>query len=243
MQSINTEYPWLCPPKDASWSTREDHYLVDATLQGIGYEQISEHLSNRTWIKRPIQSCRQRVVFHTTRAAGGILLPVAWMLDDPQKGTFLPGVPVKEQMLQNKFQLTTDEYQELALFKYHGRDLYTENYIFRDHISAAKLRQCLKEMDLLDPMAFKRRVIYYKSRAELRRRPYSQRVEAMERAKKQEEERAKPRREWSAQCIIAVENAKQEGEKRAWLPRESYVQRMVGMEKAREEKIEKAEGK
>ena len=165
------------------------------------------------------------------------------MLDDPQRGTLLPGVPVKEQMLQNRFQLTTDEYQELALFKYYGRDLYTENYIFRDHISAAKLRQCLKEMDQLDPMVFKRRVIYFKSRAELRRRPYIQRVEAMERAKKQEEERAKPRREWSAQCIIAVENAEQKGEKRAWLPRESYVQRMVAMEKATEENFEKAEGK
>ncbi len=165
------------------------------------------------------------------------------MLDDLQRGPFLPGVPLKEQMLQNKFQLTSDEYQELALFKYYGRDLYTANYIFRDHISAARLRQCLKEMDQLDPVVFKRRVNYFKSRAELRRRPYVQRVEAMERAKKEEEERAKRRREWSGQCIIALENAKQEGEKRACLPRESYVQRLVAMEKARKEKIESAEGK
>lgn len=160
------------------------------------------------------------------------------MLNDPQWGAFLPGVQVNEQILKNKFDLTNDEYQELALFKYYGRDLYTANYIFRDHISAAYLRQCLKEMDQLDPMVFKRRVIYFKSRAELRRRPYIQRVEAMERAKRQQEEQAKARREWSAQCTIAVENAKQDGEKRAWLPCESYVQRMAAMEKARKEKIE-----
>ena len=145
-------------------------------------------------------------------------------------------------MLQNKFQLTHDEYQELALFKYYGRDLYTKDYIFHDHISAARLRQCLKEMDQLDPVVFKRRVNYFKSRAELRRRPYVQRVEAMERAKKQEEEQAKRPREWSSQCIVAVEKTKQEGEKRAWLPRKSNVQRMVAMEKAQKEKIEKAEG-
>ena len=243
MYWITTEYPWLRPPKDASWSTREDHYLVDATLRGISYEQISEHLSNSTWIKRPILSCRQRVAFHTTRAAGGTLLPVAWVLDDRQRGAFLPGVPVKEHMLKNKFQLTNDEYQELALFKYSGRDLYTANYIFRDHVSAAKLRQCLKEMDQLDPRVFKRRVIYFKSRAELRRRLYIQRVEAMAKAKTQEEERAKLRREWSAQRIIAVEHAKEEVEKRAWLPRESYVQRMAAMEKGRKERMGKAESK
>ena len=133
------------------------------------------------------------------------------MLDDQQKGAFLPGVPVKEQMLQNKFQLTNDEYQELALFKHDGRNLYTENYIFRDQISAARLRQCLKEMDQLDPVEFKRRVIYFKSRAELRRRPYVQRIEAMETAKKQEEERAKRQREWSAQCIVDLDKAKQGG--------------------------------
>lgn len=75
-------------------------------------------------------------------------------------------------MLQNKFQLTNDEYQELALFKYYGRYLYTKNYIFRDQISAVRLRQCLKEMDQLDAVVFKRRVNYFKSRAELRRRPY-----------------------------------------------------------------------
>lgn len=164
------------------------------------------------------------------------------MLDDQQKGAFLPGVPVKEQMLQNTFQLTNDEYQELALFKHYGCNLYTENYIFRDQMSAARLRQCLKGMDQLDPVVFKRRMNYFKSRAELRRRPYLQRVEATERVKTQEE-RAKRQRDWSAHCTVAVENAKQESEQRAWLPRESYVQRMMAMEKARKEKKEKAEGK
>ena len=69
-------------------------------------------------------------------------------------------MPGKEQTLKDRFQLTNDEYQELALFKYRGRDLYTGNCIFRDHISAARLRLCLKEMDQLDPKVFKRRVIY-----------------------------------------------------------------------------------
>ena len=152
-------------------------------------------------------------------------------------------MPVKEQMLQNKFQLTNDEYQELALFKYYGRYLYTKNYIFRDQISAARLRQCLKEMDQLDPVVFRRRVNYFESRAELRRRPYIQRVEAMERTEKQEQERAKRRREYSAKRIVAVGKAKQEGEERAWLPRESYVQRLVAMEKAKKGKDEKAESR
>ena len=146
-------------------------------------------------------------------------------------------------MLQNKFQLTNDEYQELALFKYYGRYLYTKNYIFRDQISAARLRQCLKEMDQLDAVVFKRRVNYFKSRAELRRQPYIQRVEAMERTKKQEQERVKRQREWSAKRIVAVGRAKQEGEERAWFPRESYVQRLVAIEKAKKGKDEKAEGK
>ena len=165
------------------------------------------------------------------------------MLDDPQRVTFLPGVPGKEQTLKDRFQLTNDEYQELALFKYRGRDLYTGNCIFRDHISAARLRLCLKEMDQLDPKVFKRRVIYFKSRAELRRRPYIQRVEAMERAKRQGEEQAMRQREWSAQCMIPGENARHEGGKRAWLPRESYVQHMAAMEKARKGEMEKAESK
>lgn len=146
-------------------------------------------------------------------------------------------------MLQNKFQLTNDEYQELALFKYYGRYLYTKNYIFRDQISAARLRQCLKEMDQLDAVVFKRRVNYFKSRAELRRQPYIQRVEAMERTKKQEQERVKRQREWSAKRIVAVGRAKQEDEERAWFPRESYVQRLVAIEKAKKGKDEKAEGK
>lgn len=146
-------------------------------------------------------------------------------------------------MLQNKFQLTNDEYQELALFKYYGRYLYTKNYIFRDQISAARLRQCLKEMDQLDAVVFKRRVNYFKSRAELRRQPYIQRVEAMERTKKQEQERVKRQREWSAKRIVAVGRAKQEGAERAWFPRESYVQRLVAIEKAKKGKDEKAEGK
>lgn len=146
-------------------------------------------------------------------------------------------------MLQNKFQLTNDEYQELALFKYYGRYLYTKNYIFRDQISAVRLRQCLKEMDQLDAVVFKRRVNYFKSRAELRRQPYIQRVEAMERTKKQEQERVKRQREWSAKRIVAVGRAKQEGEERAWFPRESYVQRLVAIEKAKKGKDEKAEGK
>ena len=165
------------------------------------------------------------------------------MLDDPQRVTFLPGVPGKEQTLKHRFQLTNDEYQELALFKYRGRDLYTGNCIFRDHISAARLRLCLKEMDQLDPKVFKRRVIYFKSRAELRHRPYIQRVEAMERAKRQGEEQAMRQREWSAQCMIPGENARHEGGKRAWLPRESYVQHMAAMEKARKGEMEKAESK
>ena len=93
-------------------------------------------------------------------------------------------------MLKYKFQLTNDEYQELALFKYNGRYLYTKNYIFRDQICAARLRHCLKEMDQLDPVVFRQRVNYFKSRAELRRRPYVQRVE-MERTRQQEQERAK----------------------------------------------------
>ena len=152
-------------------------------------------------------------------------------------------MPVDEYMLQNKFQLTNDEYQELALFKYYGRYLYTKNYIFRDQISAARLRQCLKEMDQLDAVVFKRRVNYFKSRAELRRQPYIQRVEAMERTKKQEQERVKRQREWSAKRIVAVGRAKQEGAERAWFPRESYVQRLVAIEKAKKGKDEKAEGK
>ena len=152
-------------------------------------------------------------------------------------------MPVEEHMLQNKFQLTNDEYQELALFKYYGRYLYTKNYIFRDQISAVRLRQCLKEMDQLDAVVFKRRVNYFKSRAELRRQPYIQRVEAMERTKKQEQERVKRQREWSAKRIVAVGRAKQEGEERAWFPRESYVQRLVAIEKAKKGKDEKAEGK
>ena len=123
-------------------------------------------------------------------------------------------------MLKNKFQLTNDEYQELALFKYYGRCLYTKNYIFRDQISAARLRQCLKEMDQLDPVVFRRRVNYFESRAELRRRPYIQRVEAMERTKKQEQERAERQHECSAKRIVSVGKAKREGEERAWLPRE-----------------------
>ena len=165
------------------------------------------------------------------------------MLDDPQRDIYLPGILGKEQTLKIEFQLTNDEYQELALFKYYGRDLYTGCCIFRDHITAARLRLCLKEMDHLDPMVFKRRVIYFKSRAELRRRPYIQRVKAMERAKRQGEEQAMRQRDWSAQCIIAEENARHEGEKHAWFPRESYVQRMAALEKARKEKMEKAESK
>lgn len=129
------------------------------------------------------------------------------------------------------------------MFKYYGRYLYTKNYIFRDQISAVRLRQCLKEMDQLDAVVFKHRVNYFKSRAELRRQPYIQRVEAMERTKKQEQERVKRQREWSAKRIVAVGRAKQEGEERAWFPRESYVQRLVAIEKAKKGKDEKAEGK
>ena len=165
------------------------------------------------------------------------------MLDDPQRDTYLPGILGKEQTLKNELQLTNDEYQELALFKYYGRDLYTGNCIFRDHISAARLRLCLKEMDHLDPVVFKRRVIYFKSRAELRRRPYIQRVEAMERAKRQGEEQAMRQREWSAQCVIAEKNGIREGEKREWLPRAFYVQHMAAMEMARKGEMEKAESK
>lgn len=144
---------------------------------------------------------------------------------------------VEEQMLKYKFQLTNDEYQELALFKYYGRNLYIENHIFRDQICAARLRECLKEMDQLDPVVFECRVNYFKSRTELRRRPYIQDVKAME------QERANRQREWSAKRLVAVRKAKQEGEKRAWLPRESYVQRLVVMEKAKKGEDEKAEGK
>ena len=123
------------------------------------------------------------------------MLPIAWLLDDAQRVLFVPGIPIEEQMPKNKYQLTNDEYQELALFKYYGRYLYTKNYIFRDQISAARLRQCLTEMDQLDPVVFRCRVNYFKSRAELRRRPYIQRVEAMERTEKQEQEQAKRQRE------------------------------------------------
>ena len=165
------------------------------------------------------------------------------MLDDPQRDIYLPGILGKEHTLKNEFQLTNDEYQELASFKYYGRDLYTGYCIFRDHISAARLRLCLKEMDHLDPMVFKRRVIYFKSRAELRRRPYIQRIEAMERVKRQGEEQAMRQREWSAQCVIAEKNGRLEGEKREWLPRASYVQHMSAMVMAREGEMEKAESK
>lgn len=158
------------------------------------------------------------------------MLPIAWLFDDARKVLFVPGVPIEEQMLKHKYQLTNDEYQELALFKYYGRDLYTKNYIFRDQITALRLRQCLKEMDELDPVVFRRRVNYFKSRAELRRRPYIQRVKAMERTKKQEQKRAKRQRECSAERIVAVGKAKQEVDERAWLPRESYLERSVAME-------------
>ena len=152
-------------------------------------------------------------------------------------------MPVEEKGLIYKFKLTKDEYQELALFKYYGRYLYTRNFIFRDHISAARLRGCLNDMDQLDPVLFERRVNYFRSRTELRRRPYIQRVEAMQRAKKQEQERVNRRRERSAKPVVAVGIAKQEGEERAWLPRESYVQRLVAIEKAKKGGDEKAEGK
>ena len=165
------------------------------------------------------------------------------MLDDPQRDIYLPGILGKEQTLKSEFQLTNDEYQELALFKHCGRDLYTGCCIFRDHISAARLRLCLKEMDHLDPMVFKRRVIYFKSRAELRRRPYIQRIKAMERAKRQGEEQAMRQRDWSAQCIKAEENARHEGERRAWLPREPFFRQTAAMEKASKGGIEKAESR
>ena len=152
-------------------------------------------------------------------------------------------MPVGEKALRYKFNLTNDEYQELALFKYYGRYLYTRNSIFRDQISAARLRGCLKDMDQLDPVVFERRVNYFRLRTELRRRPYIQRVEAMERAKKQEQERVNRQRERSAKRVAAVGIAKQEGEQWAWLPRESYVQRLVAMEKAKKGGDEKAEGK
>ena len=165
------------------------------------------------------------------------------MLDDPQRDIYLPGILGKEQTLKSELQLTNDEYQELALFKHYGRDLYTGYCIFRDHISAARLRLCLKEMDHLDPMVFKRRVIYFESRAELRRRPYIQRIKAMERAKRQGEEQAMRQRDWSAQCINAEENARHERGKRAWLPREPYLQHTAAMEKARKEEMEKTESR
>ena len=164
------------------------------------------------------------------------------MFDDEPRGACLPGLPVEEQTLKYKFQLTNDEYQELALFKFYGHYLYTKNYIFRDQICAARLGHCLKEMDWLDAIEFRRRVNYFKSRTELRRRPYIQRGK-MERTRKQEQERAKRQREMSTKRIIAVGTAEQEGEERAWLPRESYVQRLVAVEEANKEPDEESEDK
>ena len=199
-QLSNNNYPWFRPPKDRSWSPVEDQYLVDATLQALTITQISEHLSKDSFVKRSVPECRERIRFHTNRAAGGTLLPTEWIFGDHIRGEFPKSVAVTEQMLKNKYDLGDDEYQELALFKHYGRYLYTRNYMFRDEISAARLRHCLKEMDGLDRRIFRRRINYFKSRAELRRRPYIQSVKAMDEFLKKLEEQAEVRRRWLYSC-------------------------------------------
>ena len=105
----------------------------------VSYEVISDHFcraGGRPW---SMEECRQRVAFHTNRVAGGTLLPTEWETADA-------GLPDTNGSYLNT--LFPDEYHELALYVSRKKGLFTE-YIFRPHVTAARLRACLREMEKL----------------------------------------------------------------------------------------------
>ncbi|KAL9104011.1 MAG: hypothetical protein Q9163_000989 [Psora crenata] len=115
----------------------EDQYLVVATLEGLSYSAISQHLSQsgRQWSEN---KCRQRVrALTNNRLGGGSVLPGSW--EDPDRG-----VPDVDGSYLNT--LFEDEYHELALYASRKQTLFTQR-VFRNHMTAARLRACLKEME------------------------------------------------------------------------------------------------
>ena len=108
-----------------------------ATLEGFSYIDISYQLSqeSRHWNEA---ECRQRVVFHTNNGTGGgSLLPGAWEVQTI-------GLPDDRNSYLNT--LFEDEYHELALYAF-SKHTHFIRWVFRNHMTAAKLRVCLKEIE------------------------------------------------------------------------------------------------
>lgn len=149
----------------------EDYDLIDENLKGVAFSVIAEQL------KYPESQCRERLIFHTDREAGGILLPVEWEVDDDSVATIET--------------LTDDEYEALALFKWKGRGLVTliagdegdgaPKSVFRDTMTAVTLRKCIAEMDEMDPGLFRSAVRVFRRRA-AERRAHSRRRKRAEKA-------------------------------------------------------------
>lgn len=149
--------------RQKDWLPFEDNHLIDSTLEGLTYSQISTNLSQGSRPKTEEQ-CRLRIRQLKTDSE---IPPQAWedtVLDLPPHPLTINGNYTRT--------LLPYEWDELALYVDLRHGLYT-SYIFRPEVSVAYLRACIKDIEdfkSAKPEAFDRVVERIHRETDMRRR-------------------------------------------------------------------------